>query len=75
MAVSDRMDTMAYPAELRVRLLEDRVEDLRRERDGWRVQAEVAQAFLNRRRGIGRSRGRRPWWRQFFSETMHAVDG
>lgn len=50
-------------ARQRIRLLEAQVEDLQRDRNGWRLQAEVAQAFLNRRRSASHYGSRRPWVR------------
>jgi hypothetical protein len=56
-----------------VRLLETQVEDLRRDRDGWRSQAEAAQRVLTDGRamvvssatGVTRPRSR-PWWKRVF---------
>jgi hypothetical protein len=51
-----------------VRLLETQVEDLRRDRDGWRSQAEASQRLLvydrDSRALVVSPTPSRPWWKR-----------
>lgn len=50
-----------------IRFLETQAEDLRRDRDGWRQQAETAQRLLTHAREVATlpaAASPRPWWRR-----------
>jgi excisionase family DNA binding protein len=47
-----------------VRLLEVQVEDLRRDRDGWRTQAEASQRLLTPPPSSATTVRPRPWWKR-----------
>jgi excisionase family DNA binding protein len=47
-----------------IKFLEEQVEDLRGDRDGWRQQAETAQRLLTHARERAVPTPMRPWWKR-----------